>query len=258
VRRAGGPASRRRSASTRRATCNRRDRSTRTSARPVSCRGVRKTPRRGSNSRRPDERFPPRCRADQDATRRRCGCPVALSATADLVEIEPHRIHLDPLGTGGFGGPGGCRSWSVCRPRPESRTPGRSQDKCQFLHMNDSREPCPMEGRARGVGGWGPPGRRSPPAATLSCPARPRQAPPRLAVATSPFRYMRGIRYERTVSGRWHFFSKLFSPSLSARPPETPPEGWKRRGAPRRRWQNLRRTTSTLSWHARRADVLPL
>jgi hypothetical protein len=32
---------------------------------------------------------------------------------------------------------------------------------------------------------------------------------------------MRDPGYERTVSG-WHFFSKLLSPSLSARPPETP------------------------------------
>jgi hypothetical protein len=32
---------------------------------------------------------------------------------------------------------------------------------------------------------------------------------------------MRDPGYERTVS-RWHFFSKLLSPSLSARPPETP------------------------------------
>lgn len=36
----------------------------------------------------------------------------------------------------------------------------------------------------------------------------------------SPFRGMRGLRYE-TVSRRWQFFSKSFSRSRSARPPET-------------------------------------
>ena len=81
----------------------------------------------------------------------------------------------------------------------------------------------------------------------------------RQAAARSPSRGMRGLRYERTVSRRWHFFSKLFSPSLSARPLDSTPVGWKGAGRASTPMADtpLRRRTSTLSRRARRAHVLP-